>query len=202
MNDKIAINIVLIPSKELIDYSIAFNKKAKASGLSAKELGYKDYVPHITLAFGVVETEKLSEIYSLVENISKETKPIKIFYDDILASETKPLEKSYLEIKVTPQLQKLHKKVANILLKYYKSSFKLGYLYKGEETGISQTARGWLMNFLKDSAFEKYHAHITLRCGKVELEGLPKETVSNAIAIYQLGESCTCRKLLKKYNLG
>jgi len=53
--------------------------------------------------------------------------------------------------------------------------------------------------------FQNYNPHITLSCLEFENLGetikFPVEFMSNKIAIFQLGDGCTCRKLIDSFSL-
>ena len=64
---KLAIDVVLLPSKEIIDRTIEFNKTLKNRSIA---LNKTTCVPHISLCMGVINSRDLKKISKILENIS------------------------------------------------------------------------------------------------------------------------------------
>jgi hypothetical protein len=70
----------------------------------------------------------------------------------------------------------------------------------GNET-VNKSTLLWIENFPAESVYEKFFPHITLGYGQTTLENLPIDFKVPKIALCQLGNHCTCRKVLASAEL-
>jgi 2'-5' RNA ligase len=187
-----AIDIVIIPPDHIIDYSIKLNRAVGAKDLI---LSRKTTVPHITLLMGGAEEDELDSIWQNVKEIAKTFKPLNLEINKVIDSKIKGLE-----IKRTRELLKLHNhlvKGISPLLSYENKKQSL-LAEKPRQKSID-----WVNGFLKNSTGKKYHPHITIGDGnfkKVSLD-LPINFKASKIALYHLGNHCTCRKVIYEMSL-
>ena len=75
-------------------------------------------------------------------------------------------------------------------------------LVEGDKTGLSETSKLLLNNYEKMFSYSNYKSHITLGCYDTKFDGkLPIKFKSDTIALAQIGDGCTCRKIIYKTNL-
>ena len=68
-----AIDIVILPSGNLLDLSFELNKRAFESGNAVELLRKDDFMPHLSILMGVVEHDKLPKLIKQLEkNIPKD----------------------------------------------------------------------------------------------------------------------------------
>lgn len=198
---EIAINVAIIPPKEIQELAIKLNRTAKEKGYLSKELGLKDFIPHITLFMGIVKEKDLEKIKETLNKICSNVISFPVKLTEIIASNTHPDEKSAINVAYSESIQKIHEEITTTLKKYLMNSAEAKHLYKGEETGIGERTKKWLETYTKTSAYEKYWPHITLRCKKVETTDLPKTFIAQRIGLYHSGDGVTCRHKLGEWNL-
>ena len=127
---------------------------------------------------------------------------------NFLLNELNVQKKAYFQIELNDKLLALHTKVAEIVRPYLLPCKDASVLVEGEKTGISESSSRFLNNFLKDYAFENYHAHISLGCFDFEEKEMLLENISlpikfkaSTVSIYQIGDGCTCREELYSVQL-
>jgi hypothetical protein len=181
---KLAIDIVLLPPEEIMDYVIEINKTEVSKG----ELNKIDFLPHISLAMGVVEESNLEELKTIVEGLL--THPIKLQLDKFYFVEDYTKERSYGILIKGEELQKMHEELMDKTkdLFSYDATIENIFNQEAEPSAIN--------DFKEKYAFENYEPHITVRCNEVNGELERKEFTVNKIAICHLGVSTTCRKIL------
>lgn len=191
MVNKIAIDVVLLPPKNIMEDAIELNKKIIKNSSHEVKLDKKNCVPHISLAIGCVEEENLSNIEEILNEIAKEFLPIKLKISKIKSTS----KLSSFEIKRTEKLQKLHELIIGKLKSYFSFEANSEMFYTPPK--VNELTFYWMKNFAGTSILEKYSPHITLGYGEIgEKEYSPKEFISSELAVYQLGNYFTCRKVL------
>ncbi|MBT4446909.1 hypothetical protein HOA92_07395 [archaeon] len=204
-----AIDIVLVPPKEIQVLCFAVNKAAAKVAKSRFEFGQNDYVPHITLILGCVEETSIPKIQKLLQQLVVDYSVLDLELSGFgLYEKLNVQKKAYFQIELNDKLLALHTKVAEIVRPYLLPCKDASVLVEGEKTGISESSSRFLNNFLKDYAFENYHAHISLGCFDFEEKEMLLENISlpikfkaSTVSIYQIGDGCTCREELYSVQL-
>ena len=198
--DKIAIDIVLLPSKEVTNKAIEINKTLKGKNNREIILSKEDCLPHISLAMGCISKEDIPKIKEELRNITCKFKPLKLKIPLIYSSEWKNGNiGTSMEVKSTENLQRLHLEIMNSLTKLFKfEPTKEMFFSSGE---INDMTLDWVKRYSETSVFKKFHPHITLGIGKTESLDKEIDFTSSKIAICHLGNNCTCRKVIYALDL-
>ena len=186
---KIPIDIVIILPEDIQERAIELNKELIKENDNIV-LNKENCFPHISLAMAYIEEDDLPKIMEILNEISKEILPL-----DLTIIDAYEVEGNYpftgLGIEKTEKLQELHEKITNKLSGFLKYDGEGGLLGKPEGFSIP-----YINGFKEDASFEKFFPHITLGHGKKrQIEGQIKFTASK-ISVCQLGEYCTCKKIL------
>ncbi len=183
----IAIDIVLLLPEEIIDLCIEINRKFKRN----IDLGKKDFIPHISLGMACVDEKDLEKIKKALPKIKR----LYLEIEKIKYYETDEGKKSSFSIKKNEKLQKLHEQVMDILSPLIKCKVSEEMIV-GDE--LSERSRQIINNYEKEFAYEHYWPHITLSCFDANYEKVPIKFTVDTLAIFQLGNGCTCRKIINK----
>lgn len=183
----IAIDVVLLPPEEIMDLCIELNQKFK----SYKELGKEDFIPHISLGMACIED--IDKVKKAFESI--EFKPLELELTEIKYYEGEEGNKSTFSVKKTKELQGLHEKIMNTLTPLIAGKVSEEMIIGDELSDISKFV---VDNYSKEFSYENYWPHITLCCCNAEYKGFPVRFKVDTIALCQLGNGCTCRKIIKK----
>ncbi len=191
-----AVDIVLVPPDHILDKLIEINSTALKNGQAWGPLGKDDFVPHISLAMGGIETEDLNETRKIVESVSRKHDPVTIKLIELIFDE-KPDGSRVYEIRAekTSTLQTLHEGIMDSLKNYFSYDLKKENLYfkKGEEISDPH----FINEYREKYSYANFDSHITIRTKiPVGEEYLPMIFKVNELAMFQVGKMTTCRRKL------
>lgn len=75
---RIAIDIALLPPKEVMDIIINISRKADEKGNVEHLMSEEDFIPHISLCMGCAEESDIEKISNIVSNIANKFSPLKL----------------------------------------------------------------------------------------------------------------------------
>ncbi len=189
---KLAIDVVLLPSKEIIDLAIKINKTDPFGRILARN----DWIPHISLFMGLIEEQDIEKISKAIEDIVKEFPPLDLEITEVTYyGEKEGMKNHGFKIKNIPKIQKIHEKLME-QLKEFLTTKAISENFVGE--GASPE---YINGFEEKSSFENFSPHITLRTHEVQYDSFPISFTSSEIALFHMGKNNTCRKLLFKKEL-
>lgn len=191
---KIAIDIALLLPDDIEDRCIQINQECERK----RPLGKEDYIPHVTLAMGIIDEKDLSHIQEYLQNL--QSNPLELSVDGIRYSETPEGNKSALEVTNTQELQTLHETILNHVKQYLQKGASVEMLFKGDETGMTEKTKLALDTYSEKTSFENYWPHITLGCYDAKTK-LPITFKADTIALCHVGDGVTCRKIISTYKL-
>lgn len=187
-----AVDIVVIPPDHIQDLAIDLSKKVVDS---AFVLGKTEYVPHISLCMGYAGD--IEKICGQVEESLRGESSFSLVIKGVEAGVG-----SVMNIGRSQSLKRIHYKLLNAV--------DLVNDRRNPEAYVDDTAReetlNYMMSFRLRHARLFYSPHITLGDGVLSDESLdvtlPIEFVADRVALFHLGNYNTCRRLLKKWELG
>lgn len=189
-----AIIVALVPPKEVMDLAIKINSEARSKGFHSDPLGVDDFIPHITLFMGVVKNDNLENVASVLDKLLLKKHPFKLEITGIKESEYVTDENSFLEIKNTDDLQKLHNEMCENLSRFLEPLASENCLFGDKE--ISDNTKKWFENYVLMSAYEKFNPHINLRCRNPRSPRFSAKFNASQIVLFHAGNHATCRKMI------
>jgi 2'-5' RNA ligase len=198
---KIAIDVVLLPSEHMINDAIAINQQIRQEEGRRIVLNKENCFPHISLLMGCIEEAHLPKVSKLLDSIGSF---FTFFHLQIEAAQTdtmpdgKPV--TVLNISKDPLLQSLHQKAIEVLLPFLSFDASLDMLY-GNPSEIKEISLYFINNFLKNSSFDKFSPHITIGLGTYPADEYKTPFTASTLALCQLGNYCTCRRILHTVSL-
>ncbi len=198
---KLAIDVVLLPSEEMMDKAIEINKELLKDNVNEIVLSKETCLPHISLCMGVIEEEKLPEIKKVIEETAKEFSTFNLTAENTDVSVTPKGEKiSVLIIRNTDTLQKLHETVMKRLWNFLSYDVEAKMFYNPGK--VREKSINWVRNYAKKyNDPSLFDAHITVGFGETDKFKFPIEFTASRLALCHLGSYCTCRKILISTNL-
>lgn len=193
---KIAIDVVLLPSKKMMNKAIEINKELLKNHEDKIILDKEKCSPHISLCMGCIEEDKIPEIKLILNKISTEFSEFNLQAIELKADIIPTGKKiSGLHIKNIDELQKLHETIMKRLWKYLSYDVEISMLFNPPE--IKEVTLYWIKNYAKkyDNPLS-FHPHITVGFGETNKFQLPINFTTSKIALCQLGNYCTCRKVI------
>lgn len=187
-----AIDVVILPTEPVKSLAIALSKKLNGSGFCLSET---DVLPHITLAIGFVENVDVAR--KKIAEIMKNFAPFELIVER--------MEGRYLIVKKGAEMEKLHRQITVQTDFVNPEGIEKAYFVQlGEE--ISQETLDYTNNFKRENSFGNWIPHITFGWDdKADFSKLkarfPLKFTANEVAICQLGDKNTCRKVLARIPL-
>lgn len=196
-----AVDIAILPPDPIKALAIKLSRKLNPGDFHLNET---DVLPHITLAIGFVEDVEVAKkkIAQIMENFA----PVQIIIER--------MEGRYLIVKKGAELEKLHRQIC-VQTDFIKpdagfwasqNDSNRAYFVKPGEV-ISQETLDYTNNFKRENSFGNWIPHITIGWDEeADFSKLkarfPQKFTASEIAICQLGDKNTCRKVLARMRLG
>lgn len=192
---KIAVDVVLLLSEEIIDLAIEVNRELLKTFDNKIVLNKESCLPHISLAMGAIERDNLINIDNILQKLANQFSSMPLNIIDIYV-DTIPTGKkvSGLKIEKTNELQLLHESIMKKLNSYFSYDITLNMIYSPPQ--VEKITLFWIKNYLKKSSFENFFPHITVGFGETDKVKLPVNFTASKLALCHLGNYCTCRKIL------
>lgn len=202
VKQKIAGDVVLFPSTEVMETCVRLNQELLKSGESRIVLSASDCVPHISLAMGCLKEEDLYAVETLLREIASAVPPLTLSISGLRIGRASTGESlSSLVIEPTRQLRSLHETVMMWIAPYTTYDATPEMFVDPHATRASSAQ--WVNNYPKAASFEHFFPHITIGLGDLEASvSLPTHCPTSRLALCHLGHDCTCRRILFETVLG
>jgi hypothetical protein len=200
--EKIAIDIVLLPSREMTEKAIAISDKlADTSGKSTIILNEQDCLPHISLCMGAIRSEDLPAISDILGDITSQRAALQLTVQGIKAHDIPTGEKlAVLEVVNREPLQELQKTLMQRLQKYLSYDVDTSMFFGSPQA--EPVSVKWVKDFDRSQPSPMpYYPHITSGFGEYSNFEFPIDFTASTLAICHLGNYCTCRKVLGSFDL-
>lgn len=199
---KQSVDIVLLPSKEIMDLSYETNKKIIENGGNRIIFKEKSYVPHMSLLMGVIDGNDLEWLISRTKEIAMQTKGLDLIINSLEQSKLHSGENYYcFNIDKTREVIQLRESIFSSLqpLMSYDPTFDTFYKSDTLDPIIIDRVRTFEN---KEVKMDK-NLHITLWIwGDVDIAKVMNVPLTwSKLAIYQLGNYCTCAKEIATFEL-
>ncbi len=193
---KIAVDVVLLPSTEMMERAIAVNKELLKRGEAKIVLDKERCLPHISLCMGCIDEEKLPVIEAILDGIAAEFSAFRL-EATAFGTEVIPTGKtvSFFTIGHQDGVQKLHETVMGRLWPYLSYDVTVPMLFNPPE--VEEVTLYWIRGYAKKYGDPSmFRPHITVGFGKTDGVGKPIPFSASRIALCHLGNYCTCRRIL------
>jgi len=198
---KLAIDIVLLPPKEITSLAIEVNKSLHPRDT---EIVFEngEMLPHISLMMGAMEIEDQSSVERLLKIAAQQFTSLTLELERIEFGELPKGEIiAWFEINRTAKIKKLHEMLATHSEEALSNDDVDASMFYGQP--IRKGIIEYLCNFRKECSFENFRPHITLGVGRATSElKFPISFRANTLALCHLGNYGTCRKILFSTKLG
>jgi 2'-5' RNA ligase len=201
--NQIAIDTVLLPSEEMMDQAVEINQELIENFEPKIILDKEKCLPHISLCMGVVKKTDFPQFKKILSQLKKRFDSFKLTATKIQSHKI-PTGKIFSEIEVekTKKLQLLHETVMQKFWPFLAyDKVKTEMLFSPPE--VEEVSLHWIKNYDKhyhDPSL--FRPHITLGHGKPNQDyNFPKKFSASRLAVCQLGNYCTCRKVLLEIEL-
>lgn len=201
--DRIAIDIVLLPTERFIDEVIELNRAIdNTPEIQQIVLSKKDCVPHISLCMGCLKYEDLDKAKEIVNEVTQGK------YDnlrfEVVEIQTKVISTGQkitgITVRNNRDLQGLHEDLMKGMwdLLSYDASPSMFVDPSDVDDITIQWLNGYAHKYINPSTF---NPHITVGLGELKNNYFSPAFGVSQIALFQLGNYCTCRKLMFSFQL-
>ena len=193
---RLAVDIVLVPDTHLFEQALAINAQLVKDHGSEIVLHEQDCLPHISLAMGCIDQEDIPKIKQLLHYLWKLYPLHEILHTRGILYKTNSHGQtvSSIELVKDADLQKFHEKVMEHLCLFFKHE-ATSEMFVGKGS-IADSTLAWVNTFKEKSAYDHYWPHITLGYGRAQDVVIRKEFYIDKLMLCQLGNHCTCQKVL------
>ena len=186
---KIAVDIALIPPDAALDQAITVNQSLKCAN-QAIFLNKETCLPHITLAMGVMDSEKITELAIRLVGLADQFPPVEIIQNGVKTNEVA----AGVHFQKTPNLQGLHEAVMNIVEQYFEYEAAADMFLTPPPVDLFPVT--FIKEFGLTKAHEGYDSHLTFGLGTFTQTPPDFNFTAARLAVCHLGTYCTCRKIL------
>ncbi len=193
---KIAIDVVLLPSEEMMDKTIEINKELLKTFSPKTVLDKQKCIPHISLCMGCIDEKDIPSLQGILDRIAKEFISMNLVAE-ALESEVIPNGKVFsgIKIKNIKELQVLHEKTMQGFWNFLSYEVESSMISNPAE--IEDITLHWIEGYKKKYDNPSlFHPHITIGHGETNKFNFPINFKASKIAVCHLGNYCTCRKVI------
>lgn len=197
---KMAVDVVLLPSQEMMDKAIEANRELLKQRTDNIALNKQDCLPHISLAMGCIEETDVPSIEKAFRALAETHSPGPLSVVGVRVGTNAAGRKvSMFEVRKIEGLQSLHEAVMRELAPYFRYQVTADMLLC--EPAADESTLRWIRNYPKKSSFENFFPHITIGYGQIADSPSCIEFRATRLALCHLGNHCTCRKVLASAEL-
>ena len=155
-----------------------------------------DHLPHLTLAQQFVRETDLKALHSIIGQRIQHQLPLQLQTTQLSSSRTA----CTLGVTLSPELMTFHRQLMTDLLPFAVITNVHNAVWATPD--IPRPADiAWVSKFRQSFAFDQFDPHVTLGIGTVKAFVEPEHFVATTLALCHLGRYCTCRRVLKAWEL-
>ena len=195
-----AVDVVLLPDEAMTDKAIEANAELVKKFGKKIVLNKENCLPHISLAMGCVDEEDIASVERILQSIAKECSLSDLTVSSVRSTLNSRGEAvSVFEVEKTEELQFLHKTVMERLAPYLSCDVTSDMVCAAGE--VEESTLLWIKNYREKSSFDNFLPHITIGYGELSNFSFAMKFTASRLALSQLGNHCTCRKILVSIEL-
>jgi 2'-5' RNA ligase len=193
LREIVALDVAILPPPDVMSRAIAYSAALPAEESQGLQLG-ADRLPHVTLTQQFVRQEELPVAFAHLDDVLEEQPPLRL----LVTGGGHSGHTLWLSVERSPELFDLHHRLMDALRGLERSEGGPHAFYEG--TGRIGDVL-WVGSFRLESSFGAFTPHITLGHGKHPPTVEPFAFDATTIAACHLGRFCTCRSVLRSWDL-
>ena len=157
------------------------------------------HLPHLTLVQQFAKRHNLEAIASVVDDVIQHHSPLALATTHVARAQVS----STLGVELTPELATLHRRLMERLEPFCDDVDRdeAHDAFVTDGNGPRPADIEWVAMFRERSALQRFDPHITIGAGALGTSVTPTPFVASRLAICHLGRFCTCRRVLRAWNL-
>lgn len=193
---KLAIDIALLLPEEINKLCINLNQQDEKA---YSDLRKNDNHPHITLTMAVIDEADIHKIEVILRNVAEKFSGLQLELTELNYTITPEDKKSYqFVVESSNEIKELQRKIVEELSPYFSYEAEDSMFFVDNDEEFRQVSKYWVKNHETKKTFEP---HISLKTRNATFKELPINFSTNKLVMAQLGNYCTCRKILININL-
>ncbi len=198
--NRYAVDIVLLPPGEIMSKAIDLNRELIRKNVPKIELNIENCIPHISLSMGVLKEIDREEFANELVSIAGKIKPLMLRCSGVYSVEIPGGENvSGIAIENSEELYNLHYEVMELSGRYLTGDATLDECYFPPP--VEEITLQFINNYRERPAYGNFSPHITLGVGELTDPGFTDEFTASVLALFQLGNYCTCRRKMAEIEL-
>jgi len=189
----VALDVAILPPPDVMARAIACSAALPRDGAERLVLDAA-HLPHITLTQHFVRYEELEGAYAEIDEVLEGQLPLRL----TITGGGQSGQTLWMAIERSPALLELHERLMKALKGLERSN---GDAYAFLDGGGRVGDVHWVTAFRQQASFGAFTPHITVGHGSQPPAIERTEFESTAIAACHLGRFCTCRKVLRAWEL-
>ena len=192
MTKLVALDVAILPPPDVMARAIAASAALPRDGSERLVLDAA-HLPHITLTQHLVRYEELDGVYAEIDEVLENQRPLPLS----ITGGGQSGNTLWMTVERTQALLELHERLMKALKDLERPNGDAHAFLDGGRVGDLH----WVAGFRQQASFGAYTPHITLGHGAHPplIERMTFEATS--IAACHLGRFCTCRKVLRAWEL-
>ena len=188
-----AIDIAVLPPADVSRRAVALSAALPANQSQGLRLD-ADHPPHITLTQQFVPADTLDALLDQVDRVLSGHQPL----DLRVTGGAKGSNSVWMAIERTPAVVVLHERLQHATEPFEASDGDASAFVDGDARDGDVR---WVQQFRRESSFASFTPHITLGHASEPPRVEPMDGVATTIAVCQLGRFCTCRRIIRAFEL-
>jgi 2'-5' RNA ligase len=189
----VAIDIAILPPADVSARAIELSAALPARESQGLRLG-ADHLPHITLTQQFVPSESVDVVLEEVDRVLRNYEPLHLR----VAGGGTGSNSVWMSIERSPELAGLHEQLMKVTAPFETTAGDVSAFF-GKDARDRDTR--WVREFRRESSFHRFTPHITLGHASQPPVVEPMDFVATTIAVCHLGRFCTCRRILRQWEL-
>ncbi|MHC4131824.1 MAG: 2'-5' RNA ligase family protein [Planctomycetota bacterium] len=191
---KKAVDVVLLPEETIADKAIELNAKLVEKFGPRIVLNKNNCLPHISLAMGCIDDRDIPDINSILKEVVREVPlgPLEVLNTE---TETNSAGENVLLFKIEnkDELQSLHERTMELLSPFFKYQVTDEMIFDSQ---VELSTLIWIRDYREKSSYAHFYPHITVGYGEMATTQPRRKFNVSSLALYHLGNHCTCRDVL------
>jgi 2'-5' RNA ligase len=188
-----AVDIAILPPPDVSQRAVALSAGLPLEESQGLQLG-PEYLPHITLTQQFISRDALDEAIAHVDVVLRDQQPLSLR----VVGGARGSNSVWMAIERTAEIVQLHERVLHATTAFETADGDASAFF-----GVDARERDvrWVREFRRESGFARFTPHITIGHASAPPFVEPIDFVATRIAMCHLGRFCSCRRIIREWDL-
>jgi 2'-5' RNA ligase len=189
----LALDVAILPPPDVSRRAIELSASLPESEARGLRLG-DDMLPHITLTQQFIRAADLDVALERVASVLAGVEPLHLAVTGVGRGQSAV----WMAIELTPALSALHRHLMDVLGPLEHSGGTAAAFVDGD---ARDRDTAWVTDFRRASSYAAFQPHITVGHALTLPPVEPLSFTATTVAVCHLGKFCTCRRILRQWEL-